>query len=71
MEILFHEQTINYLAEKRYDDLHQEQTGEITIPETLPELDRVVDCFGTVLVQNRTVDSGSVTVTGGMQARRV
>lgn len=68
MEILFHAQTITYLAEKRYDDLHQEQTGEITIPETLPELDRVVDCFGAVLVQNRTVDSGSVTVTGGIQA---
>ncbi|MBR7010725.1 MAG: DUF3794 domain-containing protein [Oscillospiraceae bacterium] len=67
MEILFHAQTIKYLAEKRYDDIRQEQTGEIVIPESLPELDRVVDCFGTVLVQSRTVDSGSVTVSGGIQ----
>ena len=68
MDILFHPQKINYLAEKRYDDLRQEQTGEIAVPETLPELGRVVDCFGTVLVQTRTADNGSVTVTGGIQA---
>ena len=47
MEILFQTQTIKYLAEKRVDDLRQEQTGEITIPESMPELGRVVDCFGT------------------------
>ena len=67
MDIHFHAQTITYLAEKRYDGLKQEQTGEITVPETLPELGRVVDCFGTVLVQSRTADNGSVTVTGGIQ----
>ena len=33
--------------------------------ESLPELGRVVDCFGTVLIRSRTVDSGSVTVSGG------
>ena len=69
MEILFQTQTIQYLAEKRYDDLHQEQTGEINLPENLPALGRVVDCFGTVLVRDRSVDSagGSVTVSGGIQ----
>ena len=67
MEILFHAQTINYLAEKRFDDLRQEQTGEIVVPESLPELGRVTDCFGTVLIQNRTVDQGSVAVSGGIQ----
>lgn len=67
MDILFHAQSISYLAEKRYDGLRQEQTGEITIPETLPELGRVADCFGTVLVQNRSTDNGSVTVSGGIQ----
>lgn len=67
MEILFQEQKISYLAEKRCDDLHQEQTGEITVPENLPELGRTLDCFGTVLVRERSVDNGSVTVTGGIQ----
>ena len=67
MEILFETQTIHYLAEKRYDDLHQEQTGEISVPESLPELGRVVDCFGTVLVRDRRVENGSLTVAGGIQ----
>ena len=68
MEILFQAQTIRYLAEKRFDDLHQEQTGELPVPETMPELGRVVDCFGAVLVEERRIDSGSVTVTGSIQA---
>ena len=67
MDLHFHAQTVSYLAEKRYDGLKQEQTGEITVPENLPELGRVVDCFGTVLVQNRTAENGSVTVSGGIQ----
>ena len=67
MEILFQAQTITYLAEKRYDDLQQEQRGEITIPATLPELGRVIDSFGAVLIHERTVDSGSVRVTGEIQ----
>lgn len=67
MEILFHQQKISYLAEKRFDDLHQEQTGEINVPETLPELGRVVDCFGAVLVRERSVDNGSVSVSGSIQ----
>ena len=67
MEILFQAQTITYLAEKRYDDLQQEQRGEMTIPETLPELGRVIDSFGAVLIHERSVDSGSVRVTGEIQ----
>ena len=67
MEILFHQQKISCLAEKRFDDLHQEQTGEINIPETLPELGRVVDCFGAVLVRERSVENGSVSVSGSIQ----
>ena len=66
MEILFQTQTIKYLAEKRFDDLRQEQTGEIAVPEALPELGRIVDCFGTVLVQSRAVENGSVSVSGGL-----
>ena len=67
MEILFQAQTITYLAEKRFDDLHQEQSGEILIPETLPELGRVIDSYGAVLIQDRSVDNGSATVSGSIQ----
>ena len=68
MELGFQEQRLSCLTEKRFDDLHQELTGELSIPETLPPLGRVVDCFGTVLVQERRTENGSVTVSGGIQA---
>ena len=68
MELTFHEQRVHYLAQTRYDNLYQEQTAEMTVPETMPEIARIVDCFGTVIVGNRTVESGSVSVSGGIQA---
>ena len=68
MELTFHEQSIHYLEQTRYDNLCQEQTAEMTVPETMPEIARIVDCFGTVVVGSKTVESGSVTVSGGIQA---
>ena len=68
MELVFHEETIRYLCEKRFDQLYQEQTAEMTLPENRPEVRRIVDCYGLVLVQNKNVESGMVTVSGGIQA---
>lgn len=68
MELEFHEERLRFLAQTRCGRLCQELTAEMTVPETMPEIARVVDCFGTVTVQNRSVDSGSVSVGGGIQA---
>lgn len=68
MELLFHEETIRYLSEKRFDQIYQEQTAEMTVPENRPEIRRIVDCFGLILVQNKTVDPGMLSVSGTIQA---
>ena len=68
MEIEFREETIDFLQEKIVDGLYQEQTAEMTVPEELPAINRIVDCFGTVLVQSRSVSDGCVSVSGGIQA---
>lgn len=68
MEIAFRDERIQYLTEKICDDISQEQTAEMSIPEERPAISRIVDCFGTVTVQNRTAADGSVSVTGGIQA---
>lgn len=68
MELAFHQETIKYLSEARYDQLIQELTAEMTVPETMPEMGRIVDCFGTVTVRSKEVDTGSVRVIGGIQA---
>ena len=68
MELVFREERFAYLAEKRYDLIFQEQTAETVIPETMPEIARILDTFGTLLVQSKAVENGSVRVTGGIQA---
>ena len=68
MELQFHKETIRCLRETVYDALYQEQTAEMTVPETLPEIGRIVDCFGTILVKTKTVENGAATAAGGIQA---
>ncbi len=68
MELAFHKETIKYLSETRYDQIYQEQTAEMTVPETMPEIGRIVDCFGTVTVQSKEVETGCLRVTGGIRA---
>ena len=68
MELSFHDQRVSYLAQTRYDNLYQEQTEEMTVPETMPEIARIVDCSGMVIVQNKSLDTGSISVSGGIQA---
>ena len=46
MELAFREEIQSYLREKRYDLLFQEQTAEMSLPETMPDIDRILDSFG-------------------------
>ena len=46
MEIEFREETIDFLQEKIVDGLYQEQTAEMTVPEELPAINRIVS--GTI-----------------------
>ena len=68
MELLFHEESIKYLTENVFDRICQELTAEMTVPENRPEIRRVVDCFGNVLVYSKNIESGTLTVSGGIQA---
>ena len=68
MELTFREQTVSYLSETVYDPSLQELTAELIVPESLPEVGRIVDCCGTVLVQSRSADSGGLSVCGGVHA---
>ena len=68
MELEFCVDRFLYLSEKRLDLIWQELTAETVLPESLPEIGRILDTFGTVLVQSKTTETGSVRVTGGIQA---
>lgn len=68
MDLVFREERFSFLKEKRYDLIYQEQTAEAVLPETMPNISKILDTFGTVLVQAKTVENGCVRVTGGIQA---
>ena len=68
MELTFREQTVEYLSETVFDPVSQELTAELIVPDTLPDVGRLADCSGMVLVQSRSAEAGGMTVTGGVRA---
>ena len=68
MELTIKEQPLHYLRKRRFDPIYQEQTAEITVPESLPDMDRIVDCWGTVILQEKRCEDGVAQLNGGIQA---
>lgn len=68
MELTIKEQPLEYLQRKGPETVYQEQTAEISVPETLPDIDRIVDCYGTVIVQEKRCEDGVMQLSGGIQA---
>ena len=52
MELVFQEQKQEYLCRILCDMVSQEQTADVVIPDSIPDADRVVDAFGTLLVRS-------------------
>ncbi len=68
MKLTSKEQPLDFLRGREPETLYQELTAEIVVPERLPDLDRVVDAWGTVVLPERSVEAGSVRLSGGVQA---
>ena len=68
MELTFSQQTIRCLTQRQLALPCQEQTAEIQIPETQPELGRIVDSSAMVFVQSKSLEPDGVCVTGAIRA---
>lgn len=68
MDVNFQEQVFRYLSENTYDAVYQEEVSELYLPESLPQIERVIDCSATVCMQSKDAGSGSVTVSGVIKA---
>lgn len=68
MDINFHEKVLQYCREVDTDAVYQEETCELILPESAPELQRVIECSGTVLMKRKDTDAGTVTVSGEIKA---
>lgn len=68
MELVFQDRKLEYLSRILCETVTQEQTADLIIPDSLMDVDRVVDAFGTLLVRSEECSGGSASVAGFVQA---
>ena len=68
MELVFQENRREFLRRIMDETAAQEQTVDLIVPDSIPDCDRVVDAFGTVLIRSEECSSGSASVAGVVQA---
>lgn len=68
MEIQFRQHPCPYLKEAVYQLQTQEQTQEVRLPETMPDIGRVLGCWGQVIVRGKEWRGNGMNVSGGVMA---
>lgn len=68
MELVFEEQTIDYLRRTLCKAAPQELTQELIVPDSYPDCSRVVFTGGSCVMRGKECRDGSVIVTGGVRA---
>ncbi len=68
MELVFQEHEMDYLEQLFHETISQEETSELIVPDSFPDVNRVVDSFGTVLVRETAASGGTTTLSGGVKA---
>lgn len=68
MELTIHEAPVEYLQRTVLDTIYQEQTAEIIVPDSMPDIDRIIDSYGTIILQDKRCEDGELRISGGIQA---
>ena len=68
MDIEFRETPIACLREQAVEVLYQEETAELIIPDSYPDVQAVVDCGAVGCLRDQEVQAGSLTASGSFQA---
>ena len=68
MEIKFGKNTCPYLRRAVCQIQNQEQTQEVRLSETMPDIGRVLGSWGQVLIRGKEWRTGSMSVSGGVMA---
>lgn len=64
MDLCFREQIMNFLSETQSEPIYHEEVCELAVPESMPEVSRIVNCFGQVCIHDKQVSGATVTVSG-------
>ena len=66
MELNFESVSCRCLRQKAREVQNQEQTQEIRLPDGLPDIGRVLCCWGQVILRSKEWHSDGMTATGGV-----
>lgn len=68
MELTFHDAPLQYLQELAWDTVYQEETAEVIVPDSMPDIGRIVDCCGTVMIRSKEWNGNTAVISGAVQA---
>lgn len=68
MEIKFSQNLCRHLRRAVDQIQTQEQTQEVRLPESMPDIGRVLGAWGKILIRSKEWRSGSMAVSGGVMA---
>lgn len=68
MEVKFHGENCRYLKGVADQIQTQEQTQEIRLPDAMPDIGRVLSCWGKIMVRSKEWHGNGMAVSGGVMA---
>lgn len=66
MELPFEKKVCRYYRQKRYDLVNVEQTQEVKLPESMPDIGRIIASWGQVVLRGKDWKSNGAGINGGV-----
>ncbi len=66
MELPFEKKVCRYYRQKRYDLLNMEQTQELKVPDSMPDIGRIIASWGQVVLRGKDWKAGGAGINGGV-----
>ena len=68
MELQFDRTAVNYLAQALWQGQNQEQTQEVKLTDAMPDIGKVIGCWGQVILRGKEWRSNGIQTSGGVMA---
>ncbi len=68
MELVLETKSADFLREVFCGAIAQEETGETIVPDSFPDVGRILQAFGAVVLRGKDYRAGSLSISGGVHA---
>lgn len=69
MDLTFSETKLAYLRRLLCQVIHQEETAETIVPDSMPDVGRIIGCWGVPVLRGKEWRGGVMTASGGVTAK--